>query len=156
MRLIRFGALAVACALVAQCGSSPTSPSSQYPSVAGNYAGSVTIGVPALGGSLTCPASTSVTQSGASVTVAPIALAGSCASIGSLPVGDGTITTTGSLGSLTLNDVVVASCNGSYNAVASGGFFGSSLQFSIVYTAISGGCLTDPGNITFSGTLGKQ
>lgn len=158
MRLTRLGVLAVVCTLMAACGGggSPTTPSSPYPLVAGNYAGSVTFTFPLLNASLTCPASTSVTQSEANVTLAPLALSGSCASIGSIPLGDTTITTTGSLGSTTVNNLFLASCNGSYNATASGGFFGSNLQFSFFYTAVSGGCVTQLGNFSFGGTLAKQ
>jgi hypothetical protein len=141
------------------CGSSDnglTTPSGTYPNVAGNYSGSVTFTFITLGQSLTCPATTTVTQSGGpNVNIAPLSLTGSCISVfPSLPVGDGTITTTGSLGTINQN-LALASCNGTYNAVASGGFFGSSLQFSLVYTALSGGCVSQVGNFTITGTLGR-
>lgn len=137
-------------------GSSPTAPSSPYPTVGGNYAGTITITFPSLGGSLSCPATTTVTQSGANVTFAPLTMTGACTTLlPSLPLGDFTISTTGSLGGQTLNNIAVASCSGTYNAVASGGFFGTSFQFSFLYTAASGGCVQNPGNFTFAGTLSR-
>jgi hypothetical protein len=153
------GVLFVAALSLAACGggSGPTAPSApMYPAVAGNYAGVVSINVPLLGASLNCPATTTVTQSGANVTFAPLALSGNCSSLGSFPLGDSTISTTGSLGSQTVNNLVLSSCNGTYSATASGGFFGSSLQFAISYTAVSGACVNQVGNFTFSGTLTKQ
>src|SRR5207248_1175136 len=93
-----------------------------------------------IGQSVSCPATTTVTQSNANVTVAPMQLGGVCPGAGltSIPFGDATITNTGSLGSQTVNNISMPSCNGTYNAVASGGFFGAALQFSIVYTVASG------------------
>jgi hypothetical protein len=141
------------------CGGSntPTTPSPpQYPAVAGNYSGTATFNLITLGASLNCPASTTVTQSGASVTLAALALSGSCASLGSLPLGSFTISTTGALVPLSQNNVPIADCNGTYNATASGGFSGSTLQFAFAFTAVSGGCVGQPGNFNFSGTLTKQ
>jgi hypothetical protein len=141
------------------CGSSGSpvaaSPASPYPSVAGNYSGSVLFSYVSLGRSLTCPATTTVNQSGASVTFAPLILSGSCASLGSLPLGDQTVTTTGSLGSASQDNLFVASCNGYYNGFASGGFFGATFQFSLVYSVVSGGCVSQLGNFTVTGTLSR-
>jgi hypothetical protein len=139
------------------CGnSSSMSPSSPYPYVVGNYSGSVSITFPALG-ALTCLGTTSVAQSGATVSIAPLLLGGSCSGlVPSLPIGDAAIMTTGSFGPAVLSNLYVASCNGYYNAVIGGGFFGSSLGFSIVYTAASGGCVKQVGNVTLSATLTKS
>jgi hypothetical protein len=136
-------------------GSSPSSPSSSYPNVAGNYSGSTVLSYPSLGTSVTCPTTTTVTQSGANVSIAPLTFSGACASLGALPAGDFTMTTTGSLGSATATNIPLAFCNGSYNGSASGGFFGSTFQFSLVYTAVSGGCVTQLGNFSVTANLSK-
>lgn len=132
--------------------SSSTAPTVQGPpNVAGNYSGTITITSSLLGQSITCPATMSVTQSGVNVTLSPVTLSGACTTaFPTLPLGSTTIDDTGSLGSLSENNLFVTSCNGAYNVTGSGGFFNQSLQFSIVYTAVSGGCLTDPGSFSFS------
>lgn len=139
-------------------GSSPTAPSTPtYPSVAGNYSGTITFTFSTLGGAVTCPATTSVTQAGASVTIGALLPSGTCASLGASPsLGTFTIDTNGSIGTLTASNVSTPSCNGTYNGTVSGGFSGSILTFSLVNTAVSGGCVTSPGNFTLSGTLTKQ
>ena len=135
------------------CDKSPTNPSSPYPNVAGNYAGLVTFSFPS-SGILACAATTTVTQSGWSVTVAPMSLAGDCSRlVPSLPVGNLTLSTTGSLFIGTQSNLYVASCNGYYNAsVVNGSFAGSGFEFSILYTAQSGGCVSQVGNFTISAT----
>lgn len=73
--------LVVVVALVsAACGgsSSPTAPTPSFPTVSGSYAGTVTVVRPELGQSVTCPATMSVTQTNANVSVSPIILAGVC------------------------------------------------------------------------------
>ena len=45
--------------------------------------------------------------------------------------------------------------NRRYNATASSGFAGSTLQFSLNYVAVSGLCVAQFGNFTVSGTLNK-
>jgi hypothetical protein len=149
------GMLLSACGSSSSNNSNPAAPSApSYPMVAGNYSGSITITYQLLAASLNCPATTTITQSGANVSIAPLAMTGPCTNVfPSLPMGDMTINTSGSLGSATVNNISVASCNGSYNAAASGGFFGSSLQFSLAYTAASGGCVNQVGNFTIAGTL---
>ena len=151
------GVVVAAAVTLAGCsGNSSTAPtSSGPPNVAGSYSGTVTINYISLGRTLTCPAQTTVTQNGANVTLAPLALTGVCASVGSLPLGDMTISNTGSLGNTTLTNQFFASCGGSYDITASGGFFGNTLQFAFVYTAKSGGCVTQVGNFSFSGNLSK-
>jgi hypothetical protein len=154
LRLVFVGVLAIA---VSACGSSdsPTAPSSPYPPVAGNYAGTVTFNYSTLGVSLNCPATTTVTQSGGDVSLSPMSLGGACASSApSMPLGDFSISTTGSMGSASQNNVSLPSC-GFYNATASGGFFGSSFQFSLVYIAVSTSCQRNPGNFSISGTLSR-
>ena len=150
-------AAVLGCVSLSGCGggSTPTTPSPQYPAVAGNYSGAAKITLNKLGGSLDCPASTTVTQSGASVTLAPLTLTGACAGVGSVPLGRFALSTTGAL-ALSQNNVPIADCNGAYNATADGGFSGSTLQFSLALTAVSGGCVSQPGNFSFSGTLTKQ
>jgi hypothetical protein len=150
-KLILVSFLATACS----GNNSPMAPSSPYPDVAGTYSGTIT-GANAVAGVLfVCPAHTTITQSGANISIGPLMLGGSCAAEGfvSLPVGDGTIATTGSLGNATLNNLYAAFCNGYYNAVWSGGFFGSSFQFSAVYTPQTPSCAFNPGTLTASGTL---
>jgi hypothetical protein len=118
--------------LTAACGgSSPTAPSGpQYPQVAGTYNGSINITLPELGTSLNCPASTSVTQTGANINIAPIILGGQCVgTLGSIPLGSATIDTNGALppASGSFNE---PSC-GSYTYTGSGGFFGRELRISM-------------------------
>lgn len=135
---------------------SPSAPSSPYPSVAGTYSGTVTIGLTAFATSLTCPATTTVTQSDATVTFTPLTMSGNCAvAFPSLPLGSFAVSSSGSLGSASQNGIFVPSCNGNYNATQSGGFSGSTFQFSLAYTAVSGGCVTDPGSFTIVATLSK-
>ena len=167
MRRVLVFAMLVCVGSAVGCGGGPTSPSSlsststskssSIPSVDGNYSGSITITYSSIGGSVTCPASTTVTQVGATVTIGALTPSGACASAGvSPPLGSFTIDNTGSLGSTTTNNVSDPSCNGAFNTTISGAFSGATLQFSFVFTAVSGGCLSDPGNFTISGTLTKQ
>ena len=144
--------LVVACAFpFVGCGSNSTGPSSGFPDVAGNYSGTVTLTLSLIGESLTCPATVSVTQSGANVTFSPATFSGACTTVfPTLPLGSTTIDSTGSLGSLTENNLFVASCNGNYNVTGSGGFFNQTLQISIIYTAVSGGCASQLGNFSFA------
>ena len=127
--------VAVVALLLAGCGGeSPTAPSGpQYPSVAGNYAGTTTMSFPELFQTLSCPTTTSVTQTGASVNVAPLVLGGQCAGT-SIPFGAATIDSNGAFqgqGSTTFTD---PDC-GTYNVTGSGGFFGRELRISIVATS---------------------
>ncbi|PWT92002.1 MAG: hypothetical protein C5B54_04290 [Acidobacteria bacterium] len=130
-------------------GSDLTGPSNSIPNVAGRYVGTMQVSLPEINQSVTCSASTSVTQSSNRVSIAPIQVsgAGSCASAGSLPIGDFQIDTTGSLGSGTQS----VSYNGcTYSGTASGGFYGGSLRASLTY--ISNQCL----NMNISFTLNRQ
>src|SRR4029453_11289254 len=98
-------AIAIPLAMTAGAGSNDvTGPSNSIPDVAGSYRGTATFSYPELGGSFSCPSSTSVTQTGGYVNIAPVQLGGDCASagLGSIPVGDMQIDTTGSLGSTTM------------------------------------------------------
>lgn len=143
------------------CGgdSSPTAPSvSAIPNVMGNYSGSITITYQLFGSSISCPATTTVNESGTNVTLSPLQLGGVCPSAGlaSLPAGDFTISSTGSLGTQTVNNIYIPSCNGYYDGSASGGFFGSTLQFTFTYTVASGAtCVNQVGNFTFAATLNR-
>jgi hypothetical protein len=123
--------------LAASCGgkdSSPSSPTPTIPSVSGSYSGSATLTLPELQVSLTCPASTAVTQSGNTVNIAPIVLKGDCGSM-SIPLGSTTIDTNGAIdptGSTgTFDD---PSC-GTYKYAGSGGFFGRELRISMSATS---------------------
>lgn len=132
---------------LASCGgsSSSTAPTSTIPTVNGNYSGTATFTFPELNTTMTCPASTSVMQSGSSVNIAPIILGGQCGGL-SIPFGQATINATGAIqggGSGSYNE---PSC-GVYNYVASGGFFGPELRISL--NATSSTCW----NFNFSAVL---
>jgi hypothetical protein len=131
------------------CGGSgsPTGPSNKIPNVVGSYSGTATFNYPELQQTLTCPASTVVTQSGSTVSLAPIVLNGQCNSL-SLPVGQMTIDNTGAIQSEsgTYNE---PSC-GVYAYTASGGFFGREFRFSL--SATSSTCY----NINITGVLSKS
>ena len=114
-------------------GTSLTGPSNSIPNVAGSYSGTTTMTFPELSQSMTCTTSTSVTQSGSTISVAPLVLGGQCGNV-SVPVGQVTIDNTGAwLGSAvtTYND---PSC-GLYSVVGSGGFFGRQMRLSINATS---------------------
>ena len=138
------------------CGSSnPAAPTaSGPPNVVGNYSGTATFTYITLGRVLSCPATTSVNQNGNSVSIAPIVLSGTCATLGSIPFGSATIDNTGSLGN-SGNIVVALPPCGNYNAVASGGFFGNTLQFSLNYTAQTTACVSTLGNFSITGNLSR-
>jgi hypothetical protein len=155
-RILSVLAISLCMAACSDSSSSPAAPSSPYPRVAGNYTGSVTFSYSSLASSLTCPATTTVTQTDATVTFAPLTIAGSCGTtFPSFPLGSFTLSTDGSLGSSSQNGIFVASCNGVYNATESGSFSGSSFKFSLTYTAAGGGCLSDPGNFAMTIALAK-
>ena len=146
----------VGAGLLVGCGGgpSPINPSpSSYPAVAGTYAGTVT-STSSLG-SVVCPASTIVTQSGAVVQIGQLFSA--CASIEGLLVAPGnfTMTTTGALGTLNVN-LSDPTCNGTYDWTATAAFSGSTLQFSSALTPVSGGCVTSRGSSSLSGTMNRQ
>ena len=129
--------VALASALSVACGeghNTITGPSNRIPSVAGNYSGTTSITFPELGQFVTCPTTTSVTQSGSTVTIAPLELRGECGTV-SIPVGAITIDGTGSLGSDT-GTTTSESC-GTYTYTGSGGFSGRELRISFVYTSKS-------------------
>jgi len=138
-------AIAIALTMTACSGSNVTGPSNSIPDVAGTYRGTTTFSYPELGRSLSCPSSTSVAQTGGHVSIAPVQLGGECASsgVGSIPIGDMQIDTTGSLGSGTMT-IPIGNCT--YTATASGGFFGKSLQASLSY--VSRSCYNM--NVTFN------
>jgi hypothetical protein len=88
---------------------------------------------PELGVTLSCPTTTSVTQSGSSISMAPLTLGGQCGNV-SMPVGSGTIDTTGALLGSTSGIINEPSC-GTYNWTGSGGFFGRELRMSVNATS---------------------
>jgi hypothetical protein len=80
-----------------------------------------------------------------------MSLGGECSRlVPSLPIGNLTLSTTGSLFIGTQSNLYVASCNGYYNSSVNGSFAGSGFEFSILYTAESGGCVSQVGNFTIS------
>jgi hypothetical protein len=156
---IRLPLVAAIVALLAGCASkgTTTAPTPAVPNVAGSYSGSVTVTYHSILQSITCPATTTVTQSGTTVTMAPLMLGGQCQTIGvtSVTVGTFTISSTGSLDTRTVANVSLPSC-GSYSTSATGAFSGSTLQLTIDYTAITPSCIDQVGNFTYAGTLTKS
>lgn len=144
MRGIALGVVLIAALTACGGGGNPSGPSNSIPNVVGTYSGNVTISFPEIAAQLSCPSSTSVTQSGSTVNIAPIVMRGECNNL-SIPVGQVTIDATGALqgGSTT---TITESC-GTYNAVGSGGFFGRELRISI--NATSRTCF----NFNFTATL---
>lgn len=120
--------------VAAACGGKgPTTPAGpQFPAVAGSYAGTTTVVFPELDVTITCPTTTTVTQTNANLSIAPFVLTGACGTL-SVPIGAVKIDSNGSLegGSGNYTD---PSC-GVYNYVASGGFFGRELRMSVVATS---------------------
>ena len=94
--LCNLAILCVLLALVGCGGGSPSAPTPQIPNVAGNYAGTTTVTFPELAASVSCPTTTTVTQSGSTVNIAPLVLGGECGNL-SLPVGQETIDNTGNI-----------------------------------------------------------
>ncbi len=123
-----------------------TSPTPTIPSVSGTYTGTATFAFPELNQSLPCPASTSVTQSGASVNIAPVILRGDCGNI-SIPVGSATIDATGALGAGSATGTYNEPSCGTYTYAGSGGFFGRELRISIAMSSAT--CY----NINFTAVL---
>lgn len=153
---IQFGAaiallvLSAACSKGGEGGNNPIGPSNTIPNVTGSYSGTTTFKWPELGFTVTCQATTNVTQtSGGNVSIAPLILrpgTPECQGM-SIPVGDMQIDATGSLGSAQTT-IYEPTCGGNYNVVASGGFYGRSLQASLVYT--SGTCYNMTATINVS------
>lgn len=142
-----FLACATICATMACGGSSPTTPTPTIPQVAGTYTGQVTITLPEVPSSRTCPAQTAVTQSGSSVNIAPIVFTGTCGNL-SVPMGPTTIDATGALASSGIAQTFFEpTCGGNYTTIGSGGFFGRELR--ITLTATSSACL----NFNFTAVL---
>lgn len=133
-------------ATVACGGDSPTAPTPTIPQVSGSYTGTITVNLPEVPVSRSCPANTSVTQSGSTVSIAPIILGGTCGNI-SLPLGQVTIDTTGAITGQNTGTFFEPSCGGNYTYSASGGFFGRELRLSM--TATSAVCL----NFNFTAVL---
>jgi large exoprotein involved in heme utilization and adhesion len=133
---------------VSACGGdSPSAPSPNTPAVSGGYAGNGTLVAPQLAARVTCPASTSVTQSGKTVSIAPIVLTGECGSI-SIPVGQVAIDATGAIDGSASGSFNEPGC-GTYHYVGSGGFFGR--EFRISMSATSSSCE----NFNFTAVLSR-
>jgi hypothetical protein len=127
-------AAVVVAVMATACGSgtSLTGPSNSIPNVAGNYAGTTTVALPELGQTLSCSSSTSVTQSGSTINVAPLSLGGQCNSL-SVPIGQLQIDATGAILGVS-NDTSRENC-GVYAWSGSGGFFGRDLRMSVSGTS---------------------
>lgn len=130
--------------LTAACNSgggsnNPAAPTPQIPNVVGNYSGTTVMAFPELGPTarIQCPTTTSVTQAGSTVNIAPFVLRGECGNL-SIPAGQMTIDATGSLGGIANYTFDDPTCGGRYSATASGGFFGRELRISI--NAVSNVC----------------
>ena len=108
-----------------------TAPTPSIPNVVGNYSGTTTFVLPEIGERETCPTTTSVTQSGSVVSIAPLVLGGVCGGM-SIPFGSVNIDATGSLGNATTTHRDTC---GVYNLTGSGGFFGRDLRLSITGTS---------------------
>ena len=144
-----FLALALSAAACGGGGSnSPTAPTPQIPNVTGNYSGTTLMVFPELGASarVSCPTTTTVTQSGSTVNIAPFNLRGECGNV-SIPMGQTTIDTTGSIGGASNFTYDDPSC-GRYTASASGGFFGREMRIAI--NAVSQTCYNFNMTITVS------
>lgn len=124
--------------IAAGCGGSPAAPTPQIPNVTGNYSGSTRITLPELGQSQTCATTTTVTQSGTTVNIAPLILGGACGGM-SIPLGQATIDNTGALQGQSSGSFFDASCGGTYNFTGSGGFFNREFRLSL--NAVSSRCL---------------
>jgi hypothetical protein len=124
--------------LTTACGggggvSGPSAPS--IPTVSGNYSGNVNVVLPEVPASMTCPATTSVTQSGNTINVAPIIMGGQCGGA-SIPLGQAHIDNTGAIdGGSGSGAYYDSSCGGTYNYTASGGFFGRDLRLTVNATS---------------------
>lgn len=129
----RFGIVIGVIFLVSACGGggNPTGPSNSIPNVVGTYSGNVVVQLPELAVTLTCPTSTTVTQSGSTVSVAPMVLKGDCDNL-SVPVGQFQIDATGAFPNE--SGTFTESC-GTYTYTGSGGFFGKSFKFSMNATS---------------------
>ena len=114
-------------AFVIGCGKSLVTPTPTIPQVAGAYAGGITIVYPDIPRTLTCPATTTVTQSGSLVSLAPLVLAGQCGGV-SVALGQVAIDATGSFSNQ--SGSLSEPC-GVYDFIGSGGFFGRELRISM-------------------------
>ena len=118
--------------LVACGGGNSAAPTPQIPNVVGNYSGNTTVVLPETAQQIVCPTTTSVTQSGSTVNIAPIVLSGDCGGL-SIPVGQQTIDNTGNIQGAT-TETLTDDC-GVYNITGSGGFFGRELRISMIATS---------------------
>jgi len=152
MKYFRHLAIAAAVCLAGCSGNSTAPTASGPPNVAGSYSGTVTITTS--NSLVTCPAQTTVNQNGANVTFGSLVFTGPCAPYGSFQLGEATLSNSGSLGSVT-QTLFFASCSGVYDFTMSGGFSGNTLQFSLIYIAKSGGCVTQLGDVRYTGSLSR-
>lgn len=111
---------------------SPTDPT-DIPQVAGSYSGSITANFPETGTSQTCTASTSVTQNGATVNVAPVVLGGVCGGL-QVPVGQAVITSQGNIPATVSGTFSNPAC-GTYTYTVTGGFDGTTLNLAATLTS---------------------
>jgi hypothetical protein len=134
---LRYGLVLCALLLLVGCGGgNPSAPTPKIPNVVGIYSGTTTVTLPELHASVTCPTTTSVTQSGTTVNIAPLELGGQCDNfpLRRQPVGQVTIDNTGNIQGQATGTYDAASC-GRYQYFASGGFFGRELRLSLNATS---------------------
>ena len=105
----------------------------------------MTLSYPELAVSLSCAASTVVTESGSSVDIAPITASGDC---GGIAVTQATSIAIDSSATISISGTLSAAC-GVYNWTATGGFYGREMRFQFNLTSST--CL----NQTTTGTLSR-
>jgi len=116
------------------CVESGTNPTPDgIPTVAGNYAGTITLAFPDKGTSMTCSATTSATQSGSTVNITPIVLGGLCNGI-NIPIGTVIIDDTGDIPATVSGSTTNPDC-GTYNYTVIGGFDGTDLELSATFNS---------------------
>ena len=100
--------------------------------MAGSYSGTTTIVLPELNERASCPPTTSVSQNGGNVSIAPLTLGGECGGL-TIPVGADSIDHAGGLN--VVGATTTRAACGTYNVIGSGGFFGREFRFSINMTS---------------------
>lgn len=143
-----FAVFAVACGGGGGSNGGVTAPTPTIPSVSGNYSGNATFTFPELQLTLTCPATTTINQSGRTINAAPLVLRGDCDLL-SIPLGQTTIDETGAIESGSATGSYNEPSCGVYNFTISGGFFGRELRISMVATSAT--CY----NFNFTATLSR-
>ena len=132
-------------------GTPPTpTPPPSYLSVAGNYAGTVTVTYPPPTPALTCSATTTVSQSNDRVFFTPLVLGPACGGT-SIVIPQIIIDTQGRIPSFPQTISQTLDC-GVVSVVLDGGFTATQFHLSQVFTPVSGTCQ----RVTYDITLTKQ